>query len=125
MNISNDQQVLALLNGVKKTAPEMTRGLATLGKGSMSDGLIALWKSGQKNGIIGTTMVFTVGIGLYVLVKNKISEQQIKREIRIVCADAPDEEQIVNAEVELPHENVPGQIEHEETYEHIAGEKEL
>ena len=52
MNSTNNPQVLALLNGAGKPAPEMTRGLSVLGDGNMADGLIALWKNGQRNGIV-------------------------------------------------------------------------
>ena len=47
MSNTNNQQVLALLNGAGKPAPEMTKGLSVLGDGNMADGLIALWENGQ------------------------------------------------------------------------------
>jgi len=90
MNGINNPQVMTLLDGAGKPAPIMTRSLSVLGDGSMSDGLIALWENGQKNGIVkgvvGTSLVFTVGIGLYTLAKNKIAESKVKQDIRMTCA---------------------------------------
>lgn len=87
MNITNNPEVMALLNGVGKSAPEMTRNLSVLGDGSMAEGLIALWKNGQENGIVKgtvvTSLVFTVGIGLYALAKNKLAELNVERAIRV------------------------------------------
>lgn len=89
MNSTNNPEVLALLNGAGKSAPEMTRGLSVLGDGSMAEGLIALWKNGQKNGIVKgtvvTTLVFTVGISLYALAKNRLAELNVERTIRAAC----------------------------------------
>ena len=91
MNTANTTQVVSLLNKTEKSASEMTQGLSILGDGRMADGLIALWKNGQKNGIIegviGTSVVFTVGIGLYALAKNKMSEYQVKQVIGNACID--------------------------------------
>ena len=114
MSNTKNPQVLALLNGTGKSAPEMTRGLSVLGDGSMADGLIALWENGQKNGIVkgvvGTSLLFTVGIGVYALAKNKIAEHQAKQAIRVACttveADGmPDEV----AASENPTESTPEQ----------------
>lgn len=95
MNGTNNPQVLDLLNGARKPAPEMTRGLSVLGDGSMADGLIALWENGKKNGIaigtVVTSLVFTVGIGLYAFAKNKIAERQAKQTIKEVCSAAEDD----------------------------------
>lgn len=92
MTGTNNPQILALLNGSGKPAPVMTQGLSVLGDGSMADGLIALWENGQKNGIVkgavGTSLVFTVGIGLYALAKNKIAGHQAKQDIRMACTTA-------------------------------------
>lgn len=89
MNLTNNSQVLNLLNGAGKPAPEMTQGLSVLGNGSMADGLIVLWKNGQKNGIakgaVVTFLVFTVGIGLYALAKNKLAERKAEQAIRVAC----------------------------------------
>ena len=89
MSNTNNQQVLALLNGAGKPAPEMTKGLSVLGDGNMADGLIALWENGQKNGIVKgtvvTSLVFTAGIGLYALAKNIIAEYQAKQAIKVAC----------------------------------------
>ena len=102
MNGTNNPQVLALLNGAGKPAPEMTRGLSVLGDGSMADGLIALWENGQKNGIVKGTVVtslaFTVGIGLYALAKNKIAEHKAKQAIKVACHTAETCEQPADRE---------------------------
>ena len=111
MNSTNNPQVLALLNGAGKPAPEMTRGLSVLGDGNMADGLIALWKNGQRNGIVkgavGTSLMFTAGIGLYILAKNKIAERQAKQNIRDTCADVVAEGQTVDTETDVPNEGTP------------------
>jgi len=100
MNGTNNSQVLELLNGAGKSAPEMTRGLSVLGDGSMADGLVALWENGQRNGIVkgavGTSLIFTVGIGLYALAKNKIAEHQVKKSIREACAATVSEETTID-----------------------------
>lgn len=89
MNYSMNQQISALLDGVSKVASETTHGLARLGNGRMADGLIALWKDGQRNGLIrgavGTSVVFTIGIGGFVLIKNKMAEIQAKQAIKAAC----------------------------------------
>lgn len=91
MNGTNNQQVFSLLNGSGKPAPELTRGLAALGDGSMADGIIAIWNDGQKNGTVkgavGASLVFTAAIGIYVLVRNKIAERQAKQIIRAACTN--------------------------------------
>lgn len=85
MSNGKNQQVIALLESAGNTAPEMTRKLAALGNGNMSTGLIALWKNGQQNGVVqgvaGTAMVFSAGIGIYALVKSRVSEARIRRAI--------------------------------------------
>ena len=89
MNGTNTPQILTLLSQPGKTAAKMTHGLSVLGHGNMADGLICLWKNGQKNGIvkgiIGTSLVFTVGSVLYSFAKNKFTEYQAQQTLRLTC----------------------------------------
>ena len=91
MNYQNNLQVNALLNTAGKTAAEITHELAELGDGHMSTGLFALWKNGQHcgrvEGAIGTTIVLTIGIGTYTLIKSKITEAKVKRAIQDAVAE--------------------------------------
>ena len=90
MSSANNQQVLDLLKGAGKAAPEITHSLSQLGEGCMVDGLIALWENGQRNGVIngaiGATVVFTVGISVSILIKNKVTELRAKQAIMASCS---------------------------------------
>lgn len=76
-------QIQSLLNGAGKAGSELTHGLSELGGGRMSDGLVNLWKDGQRNGTVKgatiATLTFTVAIGGYILIKNAIEEHQMKK----------------------------------------------
>lgn len=89
MNDIYNPTVQTLLEKTGKPAPVMTNGLAILGDGRMEDGLIALWKNGQMNGVVkgvtGTTIFFTLGIGLFSLVRNKLEEKRTKQAIEAAC----------------------------------------
>ena len=106
MELTNNAQVLDLLNGAGKPAPEMTRGLSVLGDGNMADGLVALWEDGQKNGIVrgvaGAALVFTAGIGLYALIKNVIAARKAKQVIKAACSEMDNSDQ--TEEVQVPDE---------------------
>lgn len=86
MNYQNNLQVNELLNTAGKTAAEITHELAELGDGHMSTGLFSLWKNGQHcgrvEGAVGATIVLTIGIGTYALIKSKITEAKVKRAIQ-------------------------------------------
>ena len=80
-------QVIELLDCTGKTAPQMTHELAELGGGNMADGLVVLWDDGRQNGIVSTTLVFAIGIGVYAFARNKITEIRTKRAIRAAAAE--------------------------------------
>ena len=93
---TKDLQVKALLNGAGKAGPELTHSLSELGGGKMADGLVELWKSGQKSGIVKgatiTTLAFSAVIGSYVLIKNAIEDRRMKKaleEIDISATNRP------------------------------------
>ena len=95
---TKDLQVKALLDGAGKAGPELTHGLSELGGGKMADGLVTLWKSGQKSGKVKgvtiTTLAFSAVIGGYVLIKNAIEDRQMKKaleEIEISATRHPSE----------------------------------
>ena len=98
MTNTKELQIENLLDGTGKAGPELTHGLSELGGGKMADGLVALWKSGQKSGMIKgatiTTLAFSAVIGGYVLIKNAVKDRKMKRilkESEISAVDYPAE----------------------------------
>ena len=82
----NTYKIKNILNCTGKSAAEMTHSLSQLGDGNMSDGMVALWKDGQRNGVAKgaalATVVLTIAFGIRELVKNNISEAQTKQAIK-------------------------------------------
>ena len=91
MDIIKDYQVQTLLEAGGKAASEMTHDIAILGEGRMADGLIALYDAGRNSGIVQgvgiTAVVFTVGIGAYVLIKNAVEEKRTKQALLELTKD--------------------------------------
>ena len=89
---AKEMQVQALLDGAGKAGPKLTHGLSELGGGKMADGLVELWKAGQRNGVVKgatiTTLAFSTVIGGYILIKNAIEEREIKKVLAEVQASA-------------------------------------
>lgn len=85
--MSEEKKVLveSLLNSVGKTSPEMNQNLKMLGDGYMADGLTALWQAGQHSGIVKgatySTVVFSLGLAAYVLIKNKVQDVRVAKQI--------------------------------------------
>ena len=52
MNNTKNELIKTLLNSSKKTGPAMTHTISELGNGSMADGLVTLYRSGQFSGMI-------------------------------------------------------------------------
>ena len=80
MSELNNLQISYLLNeSVKKSGADFTKTLCDLGDGSMSDGVWKIWTNGAGVGSAITTGVFVVGIGAYVIAKNLIKRNRLKR----------------------------------------------
>lgn len=88
----------ALVSQVMKTsagsAPEMTHALYSLGGGDMGAGIIALWKAGQKNGMIKgasiTAMIFSLGISVGILLRHRHYKNKfdmVERETADACLE--------------------------------------
>ena len=75
----------ALVNQVLEAsagrAPDMTHALCSLGDGDMGAGITALWAAGKKSGIIQgaslTSMVFSLSIGIGVVLLHKYYPNKI------------------------------------------------
>lgn len=91
MNMFKEQQLQILLDARGKTASEMTHAIAMLGDGEMAHGVIALHDAGRNSGIVQgvgiTAVVFTVGIGAYVLIKNAVEEKRTKQALLELTKD--------------------------------------
>lgn len=75
----------------------------------MADGLVALWQSGQKSGMIKgvtiTTLVFSAAIGGYVLIKNAIKDREMKRvleDVEFSAAGHPTEVPMTSSIEQVP-----------------------
>lgn len=76
-----------LVNWVLKTsagpAPDMTHALCSLGGGDMGRGIITLWNDGQRNGMIKgvsiTTIIFSLGMGVGVILLHKYHKNMLSR----------------------------------------------
>ena len=70
-----NELVSQVLEACAGRAPDMTHALCSLGGGDMGAGIMALWIAGKKSGIIQgvslTSMVFSLGIGIGVILWHK------------------------------------------------------
>ena len=83
MSELNNQQISYLLDeSVKKSGADFTKTLCDLGDGNMGDGVWKIWTNGAGVGSVITAGVFTVGIGVYAIVKSLIKRTRLKRAIK-------------------------------------------
>lgn len=73
--MEKSELVSQVLEASAGRASDMTHALCSLGDGDMGAGIMALWTAGKKSGIILgaslTSMIFSLGIGIGVLLLHK------------------------------------------------------
>lgn len=106
MNELKKELVKELLNSTGKPGPEMTHNVSLLGDGNMADGFVALYRSGQMNGIVIGAGVVTALVATYKVGKAVVEGIKAKHRLRYSCnipleskrCDALDSEDTVEAE---------------------------
>ena len=102
MNAEKKQLIKKLLNSFGQKCTYMTHNLAELGNGDMAEGLVALYHSGQLNGIVigagsVTALVATYHVGKAIIngvntkkaIRQTATEQEALKEIADHKADPP------------------------------------
>ena len=81
--MGNNALVSQVLETSAGRAPDMTHALCSLGKGDMGAGIVALWNAGQRNGMIKgasiTTLIFSLGIGVSMMLLHRHHENQLDK----------------------------------------------
>lgn len=92
--MGNNALVSQVMETSAGSAPDMTHALYSLGGGDMGAGIIALWKAGQKDGMIKgvsiTTLIFSLGISVGMLLVHRHHEKKINmvgRETADACLE--------------------------------------
>ena len=73
--MENDVLVSEVLDARFSCAPDMTHALCSLGGGNMGLGIIALWETGYRTGMMKgtaiTTLVFSAGIACAAIIRRR------------------------------------------------------
>lgn len=88
--MGNNTLVSQVLETSAGRAPDMTHALCSLGGGDMGAGIVALWNAGLIRGASITTLIFSLGISVGVVLlhrhhENKLDE--VERETADACLE--------------------------------------
>ena len=82
MFVENGALISQVLDASAGRAPDMTHDLYSLGKGDMGAGIVALWKAGQKAGVMkgacATALAFSIGIGVSTMLLSRFYQDRLK-----------------------------------------------
>ncbi|MBO5395528.1 MAG: hypothetical protein J6A97_01470 [Clostridia bacterium] len=81
--MGNNALVSQVLETSASRAPDMTHALCSLGGGDMGAGIVTLWNAGQRNGMIKgasiTTLIFSLGISVGVVLLHRHHENRLDK----------------------------------------------
>ena len=82
MFVENSALISQVLGASAGRAPDMTHALYSLGNGDMGAGIVTLWKSGQKAGVMKgacvTALAFSIGIGVSTMLLSRFHQDRLK-----------------------------------------------